>query len=135
MSVDAQWIVQVPPTATATYISDAKARFYTLASLRFATMGSEAHARMFKLAQTFYQSVMPGVIKPLHVLWNEVIGFLFVALAVLTAPSAWRSYRAIETDPKNIFRLILTLLFSVTMAWFGVSSFLKARRIRRRSLN
>lgn len=87
---------------------------------------------MLKLAQTFYRSVMPGVVKPLHILWNEVIGFLFVMLAVLTAPAAWRYYRAIETDPKNLFRVLLTLVFSITMAWFGVTSFLKARRIRRR---
>ena len=87
---------------------------------------------MLKIARTFYQSVVPGVVKPLHILWNEVIGFLFVMLAVLTAPAAWRYYRAIETDPKNLFRVLLTLLFSITMAWFGISSFLKARRIRRR---
>ena len=89
---------------------------------------------MFKLAQTFYQSVMPGVVRPLHVLWNEVIGFLFVVLAVLTAPAGWRYYRAIESDPNNIFRVLLTAVFALTMAWFGVSSFLKARKIRRRGL-
>ena len=87
-----------------------------------------------KLARTFYQSVMPGVVKPLHILWNEVIGFLFVALAVLTAPAAVRYYRAMDSDPKNVFRVALTLVFSLTMACFGVSSFLKARRIRRRGL-
>ncbi len=89
---------------------------------------------MLKLAQTFYQSVVPSVIKPLHVLWNEVIGFLFVMLAVLTAPAGWRYYRAIESDPKNVFRLLMTAAFVLTMAWFGVSSFLKARKIRRRGL-
>jgi len=88
---------------------------------------------MFKLATTFYQSVMPGVIKPLHVLWNEVIGFVFVVLAVATAPAGWRYYRAIETDPNNLFRLALTIAFGATMAWFGISSFLKARKIRRRA--
>jgi len=88
---------------------------------------------MFKLATTFYQSVMPGVVKPLHVLWNEVIGFVFVVLAVATVPAGWRYYRAIETDTNNLFRLVLTIAFGATMAWFGVSSFLKARKIRRRA--
>lgn len=93
-----------------------------------------AVASMFKLAQTFYQSVMPGVIKPLHVLWNEVIGFLFVMLAVLTVPTGWRYFRALDDDPKNFFRLALTAVFVLTMAGFGISSFLKARRIRRKGL-
>ena len=89
---------------------------------------------MFKLAQTFYQSVLPGEVKPLHILWNEVIGFLFLTLAIFTAPAGWRYYRAIEADPRNLFRLLLTAAFALTMAWFGVSSFMKARRIRRRGL-
>jgi tryptophan-rich sensory protein len=88
---------------------------------------------MFKLANSFYQHVMPGVVKPLHVLWNEVIGFVFVVLAVATGSSAWRYYRAIEVDPNNVFRLGLTIAFATTMAWFGVSSFLKARKIRRKA--
>jgi hypothetical protein len=88
---------------------------------------------MFKLAHNFYRSVMPGVIKPLHVLWNEIIGFVFVVLAVAIAPAGWRYYRAIGTDSNNLFRLALTVAFGGTMAWFGISSFLKARRIRRRA--
>jgi hypothetical protein len=86
---------------------------------------------LFKLARTFYQSVMPSVVKPLHILWNEVIGFVFIVLAVAMTPSAWRSYRALEADSSNFFRLAVTVAFSITMAWFGVTSFLKARRIRR----
>lgn len=89
---------------------------------------------MLKLATSFVKTVMPGVIKPLHVLWNEVIGFLFISLAILIAPAGWRYYRGIEADPKNFFRLALTAIFVLIMAWFGVSSFLNARRIRRRGL-
>lgn len=87
---------------------------------------------MIKLAKTFVRTVMPGVVKPLHVLWNEMIGFLFLVLAAATVPAGWRYYRAIEADPNNFFRLVLTTAFGLTMAWFGVSSFLKARQIRRR---
>jgi hypothetical protein len=63
-----------------------------------------------------------------------VIGFFFVILALGTAPAGWRYYRAIDIDPNNVFRLALTVVFGVTMAWFGVSSFMKARKIRRRGL-
>ena len=89
---------------------------------------------MWKLANRFVQSVLPEVIKPLHVLWNELIGFVFSILAISAAPTAWRYYRALETDPKNGFRLLLTLGFGLTMAWFGVGSFLRARRIGRKQV-
>ncbi len=88
---------------------------------------------MFKLATTFVQSVMPGVIKPLHVLWNEVIGFLFLSIAIIASSNGWK-YRDTAADPKNFARLALTAGFVLVMVWFGISSFLKARRIRRRGL-
>ena len=87
---------------------------------------------MFKLAQNFYRTVMPSVVKPLHVLWNEIVGFVFIVFAIGTAPAGWRYYRAIESDPTtNGFRLAVTVAFGATMAWLGISSFLKARKIRR----
>ena len=89
---------------------------------------------MWKLAEKFVRTVLPGVIKPLHVLWNELIGFFFAILAISAAPAAWRYYRALETDPKSPFRLLLTLAFGCTMAYFGIGSFLKARRIGRKQI-
>jgi hypothetical protein len=89
---------------------------------------------MWKLAEKFVHAVLPGVIKPLHVLWNELIGFIFSVLAISAAPAAWRYYRALQIDPSNGFRLLLTLAFGVTMAWFGVGSFLRARRIGRKQI-
>ena len=77
---------------------------------------------------------MPEVLKPLHVLWNEIIGFFFLVLALGTVPAGWRYSRQIDADPNNLFRLALTVAFGVMMAWFGVSSFLRARKIRRRGL-
>ena len=87
---------------------------------------------MFKLAQTFYHSMMPAVIKPLHILWNEIIGFFFLVIAVGAFGGCVRYYRQLAEDPNNLFRLALSVLFGVMMVWFGVGSFLKARQIRRR---
>ena len=36
------------------------------------------------IARKFIDNVVPGIIKPVHSLWNEVIGFLFLVLG------AWR---------------------------------------------
>jgi hypothetical protein len=79
----------------------------------------------------FFASVLPGIIRPLRVLWNEVIGFMFVALGVLFASSAIRSALRYDGDSTEFFRLVLTCVFSVVMLGFGISSFLRARKISR----
>jgi len=71
------------------------------------------------------------VIKPIHTLWNEVIGFLFFALAVMVIPSLYRNFRNFDGEPKSLFRVMLSGTFALLMLWFGVSSFLRARRISR----
>ena len=86
---------------------------------------------MLSLVKKFFQAVVPGVVKPLHALWNEVIGFLFLAFAVVLARPVWRSYRDLDDDPANLGRLILSLFFMLVMLAFGIQSFLKARKISR----
>lgn len=58
---------------------------------------------MLSTAKRFLGHVVPGVIRPIHILWNQVIGFFFLVLAVLrpvpsfgigkgpTAAPGWRS--------------------------------------------
>ncbi len=46
------------------------------------------------LVNRFLGHVLPGIIRPLHALWNEVIGFVFIVLATDAAPSAWRNVRS-----------------------------------------
>ena len=38
---------------------------------------------MFAKAKKFIGHVVPGVIRPIHILWNQVIGFFFIVLALL----------------------------------------------------
>ena len=73
---------------------------------------------------------MPGIIRPLHTLWNEVVGFVFLVLAIMPVPSIVRSIRDPDADGA-VARLIVASLFALAMAYFGVSSFLKARKISR----
>jgi hypothetical protein len=82
---------------------------------------------MIALSRKILQHVLPGVVRPLHILWNQIIGFFFIVLAIVPAPSAVRSYR----DPEGFPRLVMCVLFSGVMAAFGISSFLRARRIAR----
>jgi hypothetical protein len=86
---------------------------------------------MGQMIRKFFAHVMPGVIRPLRVLWNEIIGFIFVVLAVWAIPSAIRNIRQFEGDAGSFFRVVLSFSFAGLMAYFGIASFLRARRISR----
>jgi hypothetical protein len=64
-------------------------------------------------------------------LWNELIGFIFIVLAVVAGFSAVRTALALEGKPENMVKLIMTALFVIVMGAYGISSFRRARRISR----
>ncbi|MBL8230923.1 MAG: hypothetical protein JNL98_20685 [Bryobacterales bacterium] len=86
---------------------------------------------MMSQAKQFVRHVVPGVIKPIRVLWNEMIGFVFLVLGVVPLPSAYKAYRDFEGGKEGVFRVILTACFCGVMLYFGVSSFLRARKLSR----
>ena len=47
---------------------------------------------MFAKAKKLVVHVLPGIARPIHILWNQVIGFFFLVLAVLPVPAAIRSF-------------------------------------------
>src|ERR1051326_1491944 len=55
-----------------------------------------ATSEMVKLAKQFLGHVIPGVIRPLRILWNEVIGFLFLVFAIGSTPAVVRSFRDLD---------------------------------------
>ena len=86
---------------------------------------------MGRMISKFMSHVVPGVIRPLHTLWNEIIGFLFLIFTFVSALYVYRAVRAFEGDIDGLFRIILPGLFGLVMGYFGVASFLKARKISR----
>ncbi len=79
----------------------------------------------------FVGHVMPGVIRPLHALWNQLIGFIFLLLAVGATPSAVRNVRQFQGDFESSMRAGLVFVFMALMLYFGITSLLRARRITR----
>jgi hypothetical protein len=79
----------------------------------------------------FLRHVLPGVLRPLRALWNEVIGFVFLALAAIPVPRAIRSWQEFNETGEGLFRVVLSAIFIGIMAWFGITSFLRARKISR----
>ena len=79
--------------------------------------------------------LLPALIRPAHTLWHEVIGFLFLSLAVFPIPSGIRALRDLEAGKgdaaKLTLTLILTVVFVTIMAGYGISCFRRARKISR----
>ena len=80
-------------------------------------------------AKRFAQHVVPEVVRPARVIWNQAIGALFFVLATPALFKAIQLYRTLDTDPQGSFRLAIALIFVVVMVFFGINSFLRARRI------
>ena len=65
----------------------------------------------------------------LHQLWLEVTGFTFLALAAFGAMAGFREYAKYQSGhAAGPGRLILSVCFVVSFAWFGLSSFLRVRK-------
>jgi hypothetical protein len=86
---------------------------------------------MLRVAGQFVRHVLPQVIKPIRTLWNELIGFVFLSLAVIPVPRTIRNWQDYNATGEGLFRVVLSLLFVGMMAAFGIHSFLRARKISR----
>lgn len=86
---------------------------------------------MYGLVKKFVQAFLPGIVKPLHSLWNELLGFTFLALAVMLIRPVWKNYQEMSADAGQFIKFLLSAIFFVTMLGFGLHAFWKARRISR----
>jgi hypothetical protein len=69
--------------------------------------------------------------RPIRSLWNEVIGFVFLSFAFLGVVRGYRAVKAFNGEPMDIFGLILIGTFILVTGGFGISSFVRARKITR----
>lgn len=61
----------------------------------------------------------------LRQLWHEIVGFLFLVLALAGASTTFREWRAGSGG-----RILLAAGFTLMMAYFGITSFRSARKVR-----
>jgi hypothetical protein len=64
----------------------------------------------------------------LGILWLEVTGFVFLSLAGIGGIAFAREYAKFEAGKTTSGRVILAICFTLTFAWFGITSFWRARR-------
>ena len=82
-------------------------------------------------AGQFVKHVVPAVMKPARVLWNEVIGFLFLCIGVICGARVIGLYRDFANGAGHVFNVIMAIGFTLLMLYFGITSFLRARKISR----
>ena len=89
-------------------------------------------------ARRFTTHVVPEVTRPARVIWNQAIGLLFLVLAMMPAQGAYKLYQKIHADTKggwDIGTVAIITFFAIAffgLLGFGISSFLRARRIAAR---
>ena len=74
---------------------------------------------------------MPAVVRPARIVWNQVIGFVFLVLALAGALRLIHSLRQFDGSPRSLMEVTITGLFTLVMGGFGISSFWRARKISR----
>ena len=80
----------------------------------------------------FVRHVVPAVMKPARTLWHEVFGFLFLCLAVIMGANGIRFYLGeFDASPGAFIRISMTVFCVVLFSIYGVSGFLRARKISR----
>jgi uncharacterized membrane protein len=82
--------------------------------------------QLARSAGKFVKHVLPAAFKPIHSLWHEILGFIFLVFA---AVGVWWVIR--HTSALTPVRLFILVVFIVVMAVYSVSSFLKSRHISR----
>ena len=85
-------------------------------AVRLAKLARPEHARQFA------QHMVPHVVRPAQIIWNRAIGAVFLLFAV-----SFLSYAYVHRD--NAMALALSLFCGSVMVFFGLASFLKARRL------
>ncbi len=90
-------------------------------------LGGRRRGRLLAAAFDAGLGVARSAVRGLHGLWLEVTGFFFLVFAGLGAVALWRESQAPEG---NSVRLLFTLAFTLMFAWFGVTSFRRARQKR-----
>jgi hypothetical protein len=84
----------------------------------------------------FVKHVVPAVAKPARILWNEIIGFLFLCFGVIFGFKVVHLYldfaRAVADEKgPSLLRFAIAAMFTAVMLFFAASSFLRARKISR----
>ncbi len=94
---------------------------------RIAVRGA-SQSRLLRAGYAAVQATFQSLWRVVHVLWLQIVGVFFCLFALgfaLRIPPTYRDQLAGKHGPGRVYLLgVLTVLF----AWFGLSSFWRARK-------
>jgi len=86
-------------------------------------------SRMGRAALSGIRATAHSVGRVFHQLWLEVTGFMFLAIAAIGALAGMREYGNYQAGhAAGPGRLLLAVCFTISFAWFGLSSFWRVKR-------
>jgi hypothetical protein len=91
--------------------------------------GENRWARAFYRAGT---ATVGSVGHVAHSLWLEVTGFLFIVLALIGGGATVREYQSYAAGKASPGKLGVAAVFTVLFLYFGIESFVRARRTSKR---
>ena len=84
-----------------------------------------------QIVRQFVNHVVPGIMRPLRILWNEVIGAMFLLFGIWFGSGTVRNFRRLDQTGTSPVWLIGSGLLALLLIYYGVSSFWRARKISR----
>ena len=99
-------------------------------------MAARQTRQLARQGRAFSDHVVPAIIKPVRTLWNQFIAFLFCCFAILFGFRAVRLAMELHNSPAAegmgpLLRFAVSAFCTILMLWFGIGSFLRARKISR----
>ena len=99
-----------------------------LGSVARHALNPKARNKFLRAAGAGLSATANSVRKTTHTLWLEVTGFFFLVFGVVCGGAAWREYQAVLAGKTQMNRVYVAGALALLFAWFGVSSFWRARR-------
>lgn len=83
------------------------------------------------MVKRFLTTVIPSVLKPLQVLWNQLLGFLFLAFGVIAGSRVIRIWLKEEWTGDDLAAILLGGGLAAVLLLYGLHAVFRARKIAR----
>jgi hypothetical protein len=90
--------------------------------------GMAGRSRRINAAMSAVRATARSFAHIVHLLWLEVTGTVFLAMAAFGGIAFVREYTKYTAGRATAGRLAIAVCFTLTFAWFGLSSFWRAGR-------